>query len=72
MIKYVNIIEPNIKLADIAWIENSCLPYLLVYKLRFWDVKIDLKIDLDLYTGKNSTVISSPNLKKYTKISLQY
>mgnify|MGYP001799711485 CR=1 FL=1 len=31
----------------------SFVLYLLIYKSRFWNVKIDLKINLDLYTSKN-------------------
>ena len=37
------------------------IPYLPVCKLRFWDVKIDLNMDLDLRTSRNCN--------NFTKIS---
>ena len=44
----------------------SNLPYILVYKSNFLDVKMGSKIDLDLYSGEHETYL--PNHKKNAKI----
>ena len=44
-----------------------CLPYILVYKSNFLDVKMGSKIDLDLYSGEHETYL--PNHKKMPKFT---
>ena len=41
------------------------LPYLTVCKSRFRDVKTDLKIDVDLLTGKNCNTESSSRISVF-------